>query len=44
MASTGVGYQSDVLAKHVKLKLPANQWFSRALAGPLDPFAAAIIA
>jgi hypothetical protein len=44
MASTGFGYPSDVLAKHVKLKLPVNQWFLRALAARLDPFAIAIIA
>jgi hypothetical protein len=47
MASTGFGYPSDVLAKHVKLKLPINQWFLWALAARLDsfaPFAVAIIA
>jgi hypothetical protein len=42
--STGFGYPSDVLAKHVKLKLPTNQWFLWALVARLDPFAAAIIA
>jgi hypothetical protein len=44
MASTGFGYPSDVLAKHVKLKLPVNQWFLWALVARLDPFAVAIIA
>jgi hypothetical protein len=44
MTSTGFDYPSDVLAKHVKLKLPVNQWFLRALATRLDPFAIAIIA
>ena len=44
MASTGFDYPSDVLAKHVKLKLPTNQWFLWALAARLDPVAAAIIA
>jgi len=32
-----------VLAKHVKLKLPVNQWFLCALAAYPDSFAAAII-
>jgi hypothetical protein len=44
MASTGLGYPSDVLAKHVKLKPPVNQWFLRALATRLDPCAVTIIA
>jgi hypothetical protein len=44
MTSTGFGYPSDMLAKHVKLKLPTNQWFLWAPAAPLDPFAVAIIA
>jgi hypothetical protein len=44
MASTGFSYPSDVLTKHVKLKLPTNQWFSQTLAARLDPFTTAIIA
>lgn len=44
MTSTGFGYPSDVLTKHIKLKLPTNQRFLRALAARLDPFAVTITA
>jgi hypothetical protein len=43
MPAPGFGDPSDMLAKHVKLKLPVNQWFVRAPAACPGPFGAAII-
>jgi hypothetical protein len=44
MTPTGFGYPSNVLAKHIKLKLPINQRLLRALTARLDPFTVTIIA
>ena len=43
MPFAGFGYPGDVLAQQIKLKLPVDQRFLRALAACLGPFAAAII-
>jgi hypothetical protein len=32
MPLAGIGYAGDVLAEQVKLKLPVDQWFLRAVA------------
>ena len=43
MAAAGFDDSINVLAKHVKLKLPVNQWLLCALAACLDPLATAIV-
>ena len=43
MPFAGIGHPGDVLAQQIKLKLPVDQWFSRAVAFCLDGFAAVII-
>jgi len=42
MPFAGFGYPSDVLAQRIRLKLPVDQWFLRALAA-CGRFAASII-
>jgi hypothetical protein len=43
MPPAGFDDPGDVLAKHIKLKLPVNQWLLRAITVCLAPFATAIV-
>ena len=43
MSFAGFGDPGDVLAQQIKLKLPVDQWFLRAVASCFGRLAAAII-